>query len=142
MTPDQIQTIILAILGGGLVSGIFSFLTKRSRSPESQNELARLGNDFATKLLEDARTERKELRLTIQDLEKLNETKQESIEKKQESIERLKALADEKDRRIEELEQQRQTVAQKLQRGEKITLADIFGKEAPNIRLFVDQGTA
>ena len=133
MSPDLFQAAIVAILSGGLVSGIFTLLSKRSRSPESQNELARLGNEFAAQLLEDARTERKELRLTIADLEKSNDTKQQSID-------RLKALAEEKDRRIEALEQRQQVLAEKLQRGEQITLADIFGGEAPRIRIAINEG--
>jgi len=127
------QTIAVAILTGGLVSGIFALVTKRARSPESQNELARLGNEFATKLLEDARTERTELRLTIKDLESSNGTKQTTID-------RLNALLETKNNRIDELEKRQQIVAVKLQAGEKITLQDIFGEDAPtDIHVVVDK---
>lgn len=118
------QTIAVAVLTGGLVSGIFALVTKRARSPESQNELARLGNDFAAKLLEDARTERGELRQTIKELEGSNGTKQETID-------RLNALLEKKNERIDELERRQQVTARKLQAGEKITLQDIFGEDAP-----------
>lgn len=125
MTPDWFQTVISVVISSGIVTGIMALLTKRSRSPESQNELARLGNEFAAQLLADARVERKELRETISELENSNHTKQEIID-------RLKNLLDEKDKRINELEHRQQVVAHKLRSGEKITLADIFGKDAPN----------
>jgi len=132
MNPDLLQTIIAAVLSSGLISGIFTLVSKRSRSPESQNELARLGNEFASQLLEDARAERKELRATIIELEKSNSTKQETID-------RLKSLLDEKDKRINELEDRQHILAGKLRAGEQITLADIFGKNAPSeIRVVVD----
>lgn len=133
MDQQVFQTIITALLSSGIVAGIFSLLTKKSRSPESENELARLGSDFAAQLLEDARSERKELRLTIIDLEKSNDTKQDTID-------RLKALANDKDNRIAELERRQQLVAEKLQHGQSITLVDIFGKEAPNLRVRTQEG--
>lgn len=131
MSIDFIQTIITAIITGGLVSGIFSLVSKRARSPESQNELARLGNDFATKLLEDARAERKELRETIRELENSNNTKQEVID-------RLNALAMDKDRRINEFEDRQKIIANKIKTGERVTLSDIFGKNAPEITIVID----
>ncbi len=124
-TPQFLQSLVLGIFGGGLVTGIFALLSKKSRSPESQNELARLGNEFATKLLEDARSERRELRETIKELEKSNFTKQETID-------RLNTLVDQKDKRIEEFETRQRIVAKKLHVGEKITLHDIFGDDAPS----------
>jgi septal ring factor EnvC (AmiA/AmiB activator) len=142
MSPEALQAIITAILSGGFVGGAFSLFTKKSRSPESQNDLARLGNEFAAQLLEDARKERTELRLTISELEQTNKEHVEASTTKQESIDRLKRLLEDKNDRIRILETQRETVAQKLQNGEKITLADIFGRDAPKIQLFVDESIA
>lgn len=122
---STIQGLISGIFGAGLISGVLAIIQKRSRSPESQNELARLGNEFAAKLLEDARTERSELRTTIKELESSNSTKQETID-------RLNALLEQKDRLIDELEHRRRIVARKLQIGERITLHDIFGEDAPH----------
>lgn len=135
MSPEALQVLIAAVLSSGLVSGLITFLTKKARSPESQNQLAKLGNDFAAQLLTDARTERAELRLTITELESSNDTKQSSID-------RLQGLLKEKDRRIEELENRQQVLAQKLQRGEVITLVDIFGSEAPEIQVIVSERVA
>lgn len=133
MTPEFIQQVVLGILGGGGVAGIFALVNKRSRSPESQNELARLGNEFAKQLLDDARSERKELRDTIKELEESNSAKQESID-------RLNTIAENKDRRIAELERRQNLVAQKLQAGEKITLSDIFGGDSPaQIHIVMDE---
>lgn len=134
-TPEFIQTIVSSALGGGVVAGIFSVITKKSKSPESQNELARLGNEFASKLLEDARVERKELRDTIKELESTKATQTSSIE-------RLTALLEAKDDKIRELENRQQILAQKLQMGELITLKDIFGKDAPAIiAIAIDEDT-
>lgn len=128
MSADLLQNVVTAVLSSGVVAGLFALLTKKSQSPESQNELARLGNEFAAKLLEDARTERAELRLTIKDLEG-------SIDTKQESIDRLKSLLDEKDKKIHVLEELQHKVATKLQQGHPLTLADIFGGDAPDIMI-------
>lgn len=135
MDPDTLQILVAAVLSSGLVSGAITFLTKKARSPESQNQLAKLGNDFAAQLLTDARTEREELRLTIKELESSNDTKQSSID-------RLTGLLNEKDRRINELEERQQVLAHKLQRGEAITLVDIFGAEAPEIQVLVSERVA
>ena len=135
MTPDLIQSIIMGILSGGLVGGIMTLVTKKARSPESQNELARLGNEFATQMLEEARTERKELRLTISELEG-------HVSTKQGTIDRLTKLLQDKDDKIADLESRQHLLAQKLQRGEKITLADIFGKDAPEVHLIIEDSVA
>ena len=118
------QMLVTALLSSGLVGGIIALLTKTVWSPESKNDLARLGNEFAQQLLSDAKSERQELRLTIHELEQ-------SISTKNDAIERLKQLAAEKDRVISELEERRLKMAQKLQAGTAITLQDIFGDKAP-----------
>lgn len=134
-TGDFLQSAISSLLGGGVVAGIFAVITKKSSSPESQNELARLGNDFASKLLEDARAERKELRDTIKELESTKSAQSASIEK-------LNGILSSKDEKIRELEDRQQTLAHKLRLGEKITLKDIFGKDAPSeITFTVDEDT-
>jgi septal ring factor EnvC (AmiA/AmiB activator) len=128
MNPETIQSIVVAVISGGLVSGIFTLVGKKTKSPESQNDLAKLGNEFAAQLLEDARAERKELRLSIQELENSNDVKQATIN-------RLNDLLAQKDRRITELEERQNDMARKLQRGEAISLRDIFGHDAPNINM-------
>lgn len=134
-TDDFIRTIISGLLGGGFFAGLFAIISKKSTSPESQNELARLGNEFASKLLEDARAERKELRDTIKELENTKSAQSESIDK-------LNGILLNKDEKIRELEGRQQTLAQKLRLGEKITLKDIFGKDAPSeITFTIDEDT-
>lgn len=135
MTPQFIQLLISSLLGGGVVGGIFAVITKKSKSPESQNELARLGNEFASKLLEDARVERKELRDTIKELESTKAAQSTSIDK-------LNNILQAKDDKIQELENRQQILAHKLQIGEVITLKDIFGKDAPStMYLTIDEDT-
>lgn len=129
MTPEIFQNIITSILSGGLVAGLFSLVTKRSKSPESQNELARLGNDFAAQLLKEAQLERTELRLTITELEKSLREQNKSIETLEDSIDRLKNLLKTKNDRIDELHKRQHLLAGKLQSGEKISLVDIFGTD-------------
>lgn len=126
------QLVIITIFSSGLFTGIFTVITRMVWSPESKNDLARLGNEFAHQLLEDARSERKELRLTIAELEELD-TKNQAI------IDRLQRLADEKDRVINELEERQVTLAKKLQRNERITLQDIFGDKAPKDFLLIHE---
>lgn len=120
-----IQMVITALLSSGLVGGFITLVSKKVWSPESENELARIGNEFAQKLLEDARTEREELRTTIRELEN-------GMASKEQTIDRLKRLADDKDAVIRLLEDRQYIVARKLQLGEIITVRDIFGPETPD----------
>jgi predicted RNase H-like nuclease (RuvC/YqgF family) len=149
MSAEFLQNLVVVIITSGLVTGIFSLLTKRSKSPESQNDLARLGNDFAAQLLKEAQEERKELRTTIGNLEALLEQKKREynttieekdayIETLENSIETLKSILKSKTDRIEELEARQQLLAEKLQKGEKISLTDIFGDNAPDVHVIVD----
>jgi uncharacterized protein HemX len=134
-TPELIQSIVSSVVVAAVVTGIFTYLNKRAKSPESQNQLAEIGTKFASQLLVEAQNERKELRTTIADLEKLNDVKQSTID-------RLQNLLNEKDRRIHELENRQRTVAFKLQRGEVITLNDIFGEDAPHIQVALEENAA
>lgn len=124
--PNTVQVITLAVLSSGLVSGLFTLFAKKLWSPESENDLARLGNEFASQLLRDAKVEREELRQTIKDLEESNDVKQSTIL-------RLERLLHEKNQRITELEKQKGEVVRKLKNGEQITLHDLFGDMAPDI---------
>lgn len=125
MEASLAQIVVASLLSSGFVGGVIAALTKAMWSPESKNELAKLGNDFAQQLLEDAKTEREELRLTIKELESI-------LTDHEASITRLKALAEEKDRVINELERRQTILASKLQQGLTITLKDIFGDKASN----------
>lgn len=131
MEVNLAQIFVSVVLSSGFVGGFFALLTKRMTSPESRNDLARLGNEFAHQLLQDARTEREELRLTINELEDI-------VTKKHDTIERLKHLAREKDLVIKELEHRLIVLAEKINSGQTITLKDIFGEKAPNAIINAD----
>lgn len=118
------QVIVSVIISSSFVGGVFAAFTKKMWSPEAKNDLAKLGNDFARQLLEDAKSERQELRLTIAELEDV-------VQENKASITRLKLLAEEKDRVIQELERRMARLAEKISSGEVITLQDIFGEKAP-----------
>lgn len=122
---DTAETIVIAVLSSSVVGGIVSMMGKKVKSPESENDLAKLGNEFAHQMLEEARTERNELRLTIRELET-------AVVDSEKAINRLKSLLEEKDHKIQELEEAQLMLAQKLQANEPITLRDIFGDKAPH----------
>lgn len=124
MNLNYAQLIVTALLSSGFVTGMIALFGKTLTSPESKNDLARLGNEFAHQLLLDAKSEREELRLTIRELEQTNITQIDIIG-------RLEKLAHEKDKVIEELERRQIVIANKLQAGDPITLQDIFGPTAP-----------
>lgn len=124
MEANVIQIIFTALLSSGLVGGLVALLTKTIWSPESKNDLAKLGNDFAHQLLLDAKSERAELRLTITELE-------DSITTKYQTIRRLNQIAEDKDKVIRDLENRLSMMARKLEEGIPITLQDIFGDKAP-----------
>lgn len=133
MTPDLLQSTVVAGLVSALVLGIFQLINRKTRTPETEAERTRLGNEFLRGLLDDARKEREELRTTINELKQTNETNEDAIH-------RLEALLANKTQRIEYLESRQQLLAGKLQRGEQITLADIFGADAPNVRITITDG--
>lgn len=124
MELNMVQVIVTALLSSGFVGGLMTLLQKMIPSPESKNDLARLGNEFAHQLLIDAKTEREELRLTIRELEDL-------ITEKRDTVDRLKQLAKDKDDTIRDLEERLIKMAEKLESGQRITLRDIFGEKAP-----------
>lgn len=118
---NSAQIIVTAILSSGLVTGFFAYFNKRTWSPESKNELARMGSEFAQQLLRDAKAEREELRATIKELQEFADTKQETID-------RLRKICDDKDEVIEILEKQQVVVAQRIKNRQTITLKDVFGE--------------
>lgn len=119
-----VQLIVGLILSSGIIGSIMSLFMKSMWSPESKNDLARIGNEFAHQLLADAKSEREELRATIRELENVGKDHTASIA-------RLNRIVAEKDVVINELEQRQIKMAHKLQKGEVITLQDIFGERAP-----------
>lgn len=133
MPAELLQSTVVAGLVSAVVLGIFQLINRRTRTPESEAERTRLGNDFLRGLLDDARKEREELRATITELKQTNETNVDAIR-------RLQTLLDDKTDRIEKLEDRQQMLAEKLQSGEQITLADIFGADAPNVRVNIAEG--
>jgi septal ring factor EnvC (AmiA/AmiB activator) len=133
MTPDLLQSTVVGVVAAALVTGLFNLISRKSRTPETEAERTRLGNEFLRGLLEDARKEREELRTTITELKQTNETNEDAIG-------RLETLLANKTRRIEYLESRQQLLAEKLQHGEQITLADIFGADAPNVRITITDG--
>lgn len=119
-----VQVAVTALISSGFVGGLMTLLSKKVWSPESKNDLAKIGNDFAQLLLEEARTERAELRTTIKELEK-------SLVVKEEAMDRLERIANEKDVVIQTLEERQFQVARKVQLGEKVSFYDIFGPRTP-----------
>lgn len=111
------------------VTGLFllfkSLVDRRVRpvaSPADENETIRLGNEFLSGLLKDAREERKELRATISALEADGTTKRERIEA-------LEALDRRKTAQIGALERRAEAAAAKLRAGLTLTLEDILGPD-------------
>lgn len=135
MTPEQINALIqgagplltflgLAVTGSFLVAAeVQRRRARQDSTPESANETTRIGNDFLTGLLKEAREERKELRETIRDLERDGTTKRERIAS-------LEALAERKDDQITVLERRAERAAAKLRAGLQLTIADILGPRA------------
>lgn len=121
---DLLLIAIPSVLSSSVVGGIVALVAKSIWSPESKNELTRLGNEFAQQLLNEARSERKQLRETINDL-------QEVVNRKRGQIEELEKMARSKDRVIKQLEHRRAKIATLIQEGAKITMNDIFGKDIP-----------
>jgi predicted nuclease with TOPRIM domain len=119
------QIVVSILLSSGLIGGIMALFTKTVWSPESRNELSKMGNEFARQLLADAKAEREELRLTIRELEASNEAKTETIA-------RLRAILTQKDETIKKLERNRVHLALKLRNGEAIHIRDIFGGDYPD----------
>ncbi len=128
---DSFTTTIFAVLGllmgaGGLGTVLVQTIGKRVKTPADENERTKLGNEFLRSLLEDARKEREELRMTIDELRALDV-------KNTEAIRRLQTIADSKDDRIRELESRQAANAAKLQAGHPLTLADILGTTPPGL---------
>lgn len=99
-------------------------IAKAVWSPESKNDLTRLGNEFAQQLLKEARSEREQLRETIDDLRRI-------VDRKRGRIEELEKMARSKDRVIKQLERRRTKIATLVRGGAKITMYDIFGEDIP-----------
>lgn len=135
MTPEQIGALIqtygpIFTFVGLVVTGTYTIRAERERrrarqdvTPESANETTRIGNEFLTGLLKEAREERKELRTTIRELEQDGTTKRERIAS-------LESLAERKDDQIRVLEQRAARAAAKLSNGIPLTLVDILGPHA------------
>lgn len=135
MSPAEIGTLIqtfgpiFTIIGLGVTGG-FMVRAERERrrarqdaTPESVNETTRIGNEFLTGLLKDAREERKELRDTIRQLTADGTTKDTVIET-------LRSLDRRKTDQIDVLERRAEAAAAKLRAGMALTLADILGPGA------------
>jgi hypothetical protein len=135
VTPAEIGAIIqtfgpIFTLIGLAVTGAYMVRAERERrrarqdvTPESVNETTRIGNEFLTGLLKDAREERKELRDTIRQLTEDGTTK-DSV------IQTLRALDQRKTDQIAVLERRAEMAAAKLRAGIPLTLADILGPGA------------
>lgn len=118
------QVVTAVALSSSFISSITTIAVKKLVSPESRNELARIGNEFAEQLLKEARSEREELRATISELEGVLVANHETITK-------LRHIAHEKDLVIHELESRRFNVALKLRNGQTVTAEDVFGAKVP-----------
>jgi phage-related minor tail protein len=126
MAATGIDATIVGIIAflSSLVSSLTTIAVKKERSPESKNELARIGNEFAEQLLNEARSEREQLRATISELESVLATNHDTMTT-------LRRIAVEKDLVIQELEARRFNVALKLRNGQKVTYEDVFGTKVP-----------
>lgn len=122
MVDTHVATVIA--LSSSFISSLTTIAVKKLVSPESRNELARIGNEFAEQLLREARSEREQLRATITELESVLVANHETITK-------LRRIAHEKDMVIQELEARRFTVALKLKHGQTISAEDVFGARVP-----------
>lgn len=122
---NVIQVLVTALLSSGFIGGFLALIQKKIWSPESENDLVRIGNEFANQLLLEARVERKELRLTITELESVNASKEDSIA-------RLLKIVENKDAMIRQLESRQYALAEKIREGEVITFRDLFGSDAPD----------
>lgn len=117
------STAVVSVLVTSVAMLIKSLVDKRIRpaaTPSDDNEATRLGNEFLSSLLKDARDERKELRETIKGLEADGTTKQSRIDA-------LSALDRKKSAQITALERRAEAAAQKLRAGIPLTIADILG---------------
>lgn len=135
MSPQEIGTLIqtfgpIFTLFGFAVTGTYIVRAEREKrrarqdaTPESVNETTRIGNEFLTGLLKDAREERKELRDTIRQLTADGTTKDTVIET-------LRSLDRRKTDQIDVLERRAEAAAAKLRAGMALTLADILGPGA------------
>lgn len=107
--------------GVTLILALIAIFGKRVASKSDDNDAMKLGNEFLRGLLADAKSEREELRATIEEL-------RDDRKSHEESLARLKALLDQKNERIEQLEATLDRIAEKLSAGESVTLADLVGR--------------
>ncbi|MEV8023651.1 hypothetical protein [Microbacterium sp. NPDC080220] len=136
MTGGDVATLLQAlgaivVVIAAVVTGIFARSVakenreaRKDRTPSDDNEATKIANELFGTLLTEAREERKELRETIRDLKNDGTTKQERI-RALEDIDRKKTL------RIGALESRARLAAEKLARGERLTVVDILGD--PNL---------
>lgn len=129
------QTLASSAVVGAIVAGIFLLAGKRSDrrarqdvTPPDENDRIRLGNEFLTGLLKEAREERSELRMTISALETDGGVRRERLLA-------LEGILARKDAQIYSLESRAENAAQKLREGLALTLEDILG---PNHRFLAE----
>lgn len=103
-----------------VAAALIALFGKRIPSKAEDNENMKLGNELLRGLLEDARSERAALKITIDDLRADRVAHVAAVE-------RLEALLQQKDTRIAALELAISGIAAKLGRGEIITLTDLVG---------------
>lgn len=111
-------TVLVALITGG-----YALLNKKTRAPADDNEAMKLGNEFLRGLLADAKSEREELKATIEGLKA-------DTQAHKASVDRLEGLLRHKDDRIAELESIIDRLVAKLGQGELITVSDLFVKQA------------
>lgn len=114
-------TSITAIASLG--TALLAIFGKKIWGASDQNESVKLGNEFLRGLLNDARTEREELRKTIDDLRA-------DAKSHADAIARLTSILTSKDARIQQLETLLEALTEKLRRGEAITLADLLATDS------------
>lgn len=129
-----------AVIVAAVVTGIFTVIVRRMRTPETAIAEKKLTQDAVAAaqalyqgMLMDASNERKELRQTITELEQLSLKRGEDIRHRDEAIARLNEIIRKKDEHIRALEARQRANAEKLRQGELLTLEDILGEVTDTI---------
>lgn len=139
---DPLQFWVAALSAGGLlttvVAGVFAFVTKRTRGPEVRLAEAQFSVKVYQDQLSEARADKelneqtiKTLREYIEKIEVVGREDQELIRSLYGQIHAIEARNDEKESKIRQLQGLIDRVAEKVSRGEAITLADLGRSALP-----------
>ena len=129
-STDAAQYIAIITSIGSIVAAIIAVIgaiaSRRLRTPSDDNDATRVAREWYRGMLEDAKSEREELRKSIEELRTVG------LEKNA-AIFRLEKLVRHKDERIAELEERQRKNVEKLRDGQVLTLSDILGLDINSI---------